>query len=152
MAARGQVNRRRPSEGQLADLFADRHCREVRFLAGRPRIQFHPAREDMWIGWDGEESRGNEIAVRSIVRAICREASEECGDPRIDSSRSVNAVLALVKYDPTIFVGDWPPHPDLDEAVDGWIADRWIRKPGRHAPPCWRRRRSSAGTGSRMMN
>ena len=83
----------------------------------------------MWIGWDGEEWRGNEIAVRSIVRAICREASEECGDPRIDSSRSVNAVLALVKYDRTIFVGDWPPHPDLDEAVDGWIADRCVLDP-----------------------
>lgn len=131
-----KVNRRRPSEGHLADLFVERHGREVRFMEGRPRIQFHPARDDMWIGWDGEELAGNEIAVRSIVRAICREVSEECGDPRIDSNRWVNAVLALVKFDPRIWVADWPPHPDLEAAIDGWISERctldataWMSRP-----------------------
>jgi hypothetical protein len=39
------------------------------------------------------DRRGNEIAVRSSVRAICSEAAEECGNPAIDSNRTVNAVL-----------------------------------------------------------
>jgi hypothetical protein len=56
-----KVNRRRPSEGQLADLFVERHCREVRFMEGRPRIQFWPASEASWIGWDGEKWTGGEI-------------------------------------------------------------------------------------------
>jgi hypothetical protein len=129
-----KVNRRRPSEGQLADLFVERHCREVKFLEGHPRIQFYPARDDMWIGWNGEKWTGNEITVRSIVRTICREASEECGDPRIDSSRAVNAVLSLAKFDPRIFVSDWPCHPDLEAAVDGWISERCVLDPTSWTP------------------
>ena len=109
-AAKSGSRRQSVSEGALADLFVDRHCREVKFLDG-------------WIGWNGEKWTGNEITVRSIVRAICREAAEEHDDPRIDSSRGVNAILALVKYDPRIFVGRRPFHPDLEAAVDGWISD-----------------------------
>jgi hypothetical protein len=115
-----KVNRRRPSEGQLADLFVERHCREVRFVRTRPAC---------WIAWNGEKWTCNDIHALRLVCGICREASEDSGYPAIDSNRTVNAVLALAKFDPRILVSKWPCHPDLEAAVDAWIADRCVLDP-----------------------
>jgi hypothetical protein len=122
-----KVNRRRPSEGQLADLFVERHSREVRFDPSKPAC---------WIFWNGEKWKCSDIHAQRLVREICREASEESGDPRIESNRWINAVLAIAKFDPKILVSRWPCHPDLEAAVDGWISERctlgataWMSRP-----------------------
>jgi hypothetical protein len=43
--------RHRPSEGELADRFAERHSKEVRHLVARERVRSLPARKPQWIAW-----------------------------------------------------------------------------------------------------
>ena len=120
--------RHRPSEGELADTFAERHGREVRFLTGaeRDRVQRQLARRAGWIVWsdaDSEWSVDSLNVAQRLAREICRAASEQCDDPALDSARTVASVLSLAKCDPRLVVSDWPCHPDVEAAVDSWLAD-----------------------------
>jgi hypothetical protein len=113
----GKINRRRPSEGELAERFAERHCREVRYWAVHKR----------WIAWDGEEwLHDTQNLALHLARGICREAAEAYGDHTLDSHRSAAGVVALAKCDPRLVVSDWPCHPDLETAVDEWIEERCV--------------------------
>jgi hypothetical protein len=71
--------RSRPSEGELADRFAEQHCREVRFLAGRERVQSLPARRARWIAWNSDGCEwlpdSQNVALR-LARGVCQEAAE----------------------------------------------------------------------------
>jgi hypothetical protein len=123
-------NRRRPSEGELAERFASEHCRNVRFLAAaeRNRAWRTPARRAQWISWDegSQEWSPDTLNVAQLrARDICREAAEEFNDPALDSARTVAAVLNLAKCDRRIACSDWPEHPELGAALDGWLADRF---------------------------
>ena len=91
--------RTRPSEGELADRFAERHGGEVRYLAGRDRVsQRQPARKPQWIAWNGEEwLPGSQNIALHLARGVCQEAAEAYGDPAIDSHRSVAGTLALAE-------------------------------------------------------
>lgn len=127
--------RTRPSEGELADRFAERHSKEVHYLAGRERVRSLPARKAQWICWAGEEwlPDAQNLALH-LAREICRAAAEAYGDPAIDSHRSVAGVLALAKCNPGLAVDDWPCHPDLEAAVDEWISDHCILDPDAWTP------------------
>jgi hypothetical protein len=93
---------------------AEIHSGEIRYQA--------PAKQ--WIAWNGEEWLADEqhLALR-FAREICREAADAYGEPAIDSHRSAAGVVALAKCDPRLVVTGWPCHPDIEAAVDGWIAD-----------------------------
>jgi hypothetical protein len=136
-----KTNRRRlserPSEGSLADRLAERHSREIRFLAAadRDRMRRQPARRAAWIAWNGEEWLPNDAAAQRLAREICREAAEECDEPAIDSARVVSAVLSLAKCDLRLACADWPCDPQVEVAVDGWIADHCALDPN-----AWTRR------------
>jgi hypothetical protein len=128
-------NRRRPSEGELAERFADRHSKVIRFLTGAERVQFWPGRKAGWIAWNGERWRvDKENVALHLAREICKEAAEAYGDHTLDSHRSVAGVLALAKCDPRLVVSDWPCHPDLKAAVDEWIEERCELDPGAWTP------------------
>jgi hypothetical protein len=117
-------NKRRPSEGELADTLAERHSREVRFLTGADRVHRQPARKAQWIVWDSDEwLPDTKNLAQRLAREICRAASEQCEDPALDSARTVASVLSLAKCDPRLVVSDWPCHPDVEAAVDRWFAD-----------------------------
>lgn len=132
---RAKQRRSRPSEGQLADCFAERHSGEVRFLAAGERIHRQPARKAGWIAWDGEEWLPDTLNVaQRLARDICREAAEICGDPAVDSNRFVFGVSGLAKC-PRLVASDWPCHPDIEAAVDGWINDHCVLD-----PEAWTRR------------
>jgi hypothetical protein len=117
--------RQRPSEGELADRLAERHSNAVRFMTGRERIHRRPALKAQWIYWAGQEWLFDEanLALR-LARQICKEAAAERDEPAIDSARSVSGVLSLAKCDPRLVVADWPPHPAIESAVYGWLADK----------------------------
>jgi len=109
----------RPSEGELADRFAERHSSRVRFLAAAPRDGSQQARKAQWVVWSaaGEEWLLDALNVaQRLAREICREAAEECNDPAIDGNRYVSGVLSLAKCDPRLAAGDWPLHPEVDAA------------------------------------
>ena len=112
--AAGKINRRRPSEGQLAEIFSERHRGQIRFLVRKKR----------WIVWCGDcwDFDDRNLALH-LARLICQEASEACGDPAIDSHRSAAGVVALAKCDPRLVAADWPEDPDLEAAVEEWIDD-----------------------------
>jgi hypothetical protein len=131
--ARGK--RTRPSEGELADRFAEQHSREVRYLAGRERVWSLPARKPGWIYWAGEEwlPDTQHLALR-LARAVCQEAAEAYGDPAIDSHRSVAGVLALAKCDPRLVAQDWPCDPFIEAAVSEWLADHCVLSPDAWTP------------------
>jgi hypothetical protein len=134
-AASGGGNKRRPSEGELADQLAERHSREVRFLTAAERVYRQPARKAQWIVWNGEEwLPDSQSLALHLARGICQEAAEAYGDPAIDSHRSVAGVVALAKCDPRLVVSDWPCHPDIEEAVDAWLADHCIFSPDAWTP------------------
>jgi hypothetical protein len=119
----------RPSEGELADRFAERHSREVRFLAAAGRVHGQRARKAGWIRWsgaDGESLADTANLALHLARGICREAASAFGDPAIDSHRSAAGVVALAKCDPRIACADWPCDPQIEAAVDAWISDRCI--------------------------
>jgi hypothetical protein len=134
-AASDGGNKRRLSEGDLADTLAERHCREVRFLTAAERVRRQPARKAQWIVWNGEEwlPDAKNVAQR-LAREICREAAETCDDPAVDSNRVVSGVLSLAKCDPSLVVSDWPCHPDIEEAVDDWLADHCVFSPEAWTP------------------
>jgi hypothetical protein len=114
-----KVNRRRPSEGELADTLAERHRRDVRFLTA--------ARNARWIVWDGEEWLFDTTNVaQRRAREICPEAAAECDDPAVDSNRVGSGVLSLAKCDPRLVCADWPCDPHIEEAVAGWVSDHCI--------------------------
>ncbi len=129
---RGQIwqassKRRRPSEGELADRFADRHSKVVRFLTAAER----PGRKAQWIVCDGDEWQPDDANLaQRLAREICREAAEAFNYPALDSARSVDGVLALAKSDPRLVVSGWPCHPDLETAVDEWMEERCVLDPG----------------------
>ena len=128
--------RTRPSEGELADRFAERHGGEVRYLAGRDRVsQRQPARKPQWIAWNGEEwlPDSQNLALH-LARGVCHEAAEAYADPAIDSHRSVAGVLALAKCDPRLVAEDWPRDPFIGAAVASWIADHAILDPNAWTP------------------
>jgi hypothetical protein len=128
-------NKRRPSEGELADTLAERHGREVRFLTAAERVYRQPARRAQWIVWNGEEwLPDTKNVAQRLAREICREAADTCDDPAIDSNRVVSGVLGLAKCDPRLVVSDWPCHPDVEAAVDGWLADRCVFSPEAWTP------------------
>lgn len=121
-----KINRRRPSEGELADRLAENHSREVRYAVWKRQ----------WIAWDGEEWLPDTLNVaQRLARDVCREAAEICGDPAVDSNRVVSGVLGLAKCDPRLVASDWPCHPDIEAAVDGWINDHCSLD-----PEAWTRR------------
>jgi hypothetical protein len=127
--------RTRPSEGELADRFAEQHNREVRYLAGHERVRSLHARKPQWVAWNGEEwLPDTQNLALHLAREICKETAEAYGDPVIDSHRSVAGVLALAKCNPTLAVSDWPCHPDLEAAVDEWISDHCVLDPDAWTP------------------
>jgi hypothetical protein len=129
-------NKRRPSEGELADTLAERHSREVRFLTGAERVHRQPARKAQWIVWDGEEwLPDTKNLAQRLARSICKEASVECDEPSIDSARTVAAVLSLARCDPGLVCADWPCDPFIEEAVAAWLADHCVLDPN-----AWTRR------------
>jgi hypothetical protein len=133
----GGGNKSRPSEGELADRLAERHCREVRFLTAAARVYRQPARKAGWIVWSETSQEwladAKNVAQR-LAREICREAADTCDDPAIDSNRVVSGVLSLAKCDPRLVVSDWPCHPDIEAAVDAWLADHCVFSPGAWTP------------------
>jgi hypothetical protein len=134
-----KANRRRPSEGQLADLFVERHCREVRFLTGAPADRAHrqPARKAQWAVWsdaDGEWLPDALNLAQRLAREICREAAETCDDPAVDSNRVVRGVLSLAKCDPRLVASDWPCDPHIEAAVAEWVSDHVILDPNAWTP------------------
>jgi hypothetical protein len=122
--ASGGGNERRPSEGELADTLAERHCKEVRSLAAAERVYRQPARKAQWIVSDDEEWLPDTLNLaQRLAREICRKAAETCGDPAVDSSRVVSGVLGLAKSDPRLVASDWPCHPEIEIAVSGRLYD-----------------------------
>jgi hypothetical protein len=109
-------NKRRPSEGELADTLAERHSQEVRFLAAAAeRVYRQPARQAQWIAWseaDGEWLPDSLNLAQRLAREICREVADTCDDPALDSNRVVGGLLGLAKCDARLAVSDWPPHRD----------------------------------------
>lgn len=127
--------RPRPSEGELATRFAEQHCREVRYLAGRERVRSFPARKPQWIAWNGTEWLiDSQNRALHLAREICKEAAEAYGDPAIDSHRSVAGVLALAKCDPRLVAEDWPCDPFIEAAVSEWLADHCVLSPHAWTP------------------
>jgi hypothetical protein len=120
-------NKRRPSEGTLADTFAERHSNEVRFLAAAGRAYGQPARKAGWISWNGEEwFPDTQNLALHLARGICKEAAEAYGDPAIDSHRSAAGVVALAKADPRLACSDWPCDPYIEAPVAAWVDDHCI--------------------------
>ena len=120
-----KINRRRPSEGELADRLAENHNREIRYAAW----------ERKWIAWDGEEWLfDTQNLALHLARCICREAAEVCVNPAIDSHRTVAALLALAKSDPRLVASEWPCDPHIEAAVDGWINDHCVLDPEAWTP------------------
>jgi len=121
----GEINRRRPSEGELADRFAEHYNRKVRFWAGKKK----------WIIWDGDAwAWDRQNLALHLARSICKEAAEAYGDPAIDSHRSVAGVLALAKADPRLAVSNWSQHPDIEEAIAEWLDQRAELDPSAWTP------------------
>ena len=120
-----KINRRRPSEGELADRLAENHNRRIRYAAWARK----------WIAWDGEEWLFDEqnLALH-LARGICRQAADAYGNPALDSHRSVAAVLGLAKCDPRLVANQWPCHPDIEAAVDEWISDHCVLDPEAWTP------------------
>lgn len=108
----------RLSEGQIADRFVEAHHRRLGILvAGRGR------RKAEWIIWTGEAWQADRLNVAlRLAREVCRDAADECEEPQLDSLRTASAVLALAKADVRITVADWPPSPDIMDALDAWLA------------------------------
>jgi hypothetical protein len=105
-------SRARPSEGQLADEFAQRHHRELGFIwaaRGRKELDGH---------W--QHDRLN-VALR-LVKEVWAEASSDYGDPSLVCYRAASGVLSLAKCDPRIAVSDWPCNPDILDAIEVWLA------------------------------
>jgi hypothetical protein len=121
----GKINRRRPSEGELADRLAGNHSREVRYAAWKRK----------WIIWNGEEWVFDTLnAVQHLARCLCRDAAEERSIPALDSHRTVSGVLGLAKFDPRLVASDWPCHPEIEAAVDEWLSDRCTLDPDAWTP------------------
>lgn len=132
---RERAKRSRPSEGQLADCFAERHSGQVRFLTAAERVQWQPARKARRIMWSGERWRADDANLaQRLAREVCKEAAEACGDPAVDSKRVVSSVLGLAKCDPRLVASDWPCHPDIEAAVDGWISNHCSLDPEAWTP------------------
>jgi hypothetical protein len=108
--------RQRPSEGELAERFAERYARQLRFYAG------DETHRKGWIVWDGEEwlLDAQNLALH-LSRGVCKEAADAYGDHSIDSHRSVAGVLALAKADPRLAVDSPPGHPDIEAATEEWL-------------------------------
>jgi hypothetical protein len=106
--------RQRPSEGELADRLAERHSGEVRYATWKRK----------WIAWNGEEWLADEMGfAQRLAPAICKEAAAEYDRPALDSARTVSGVLSLAKCDRRLVVDRWPCQPELERAVDEWLAD-----------------------------
>jgi hypothetical protein len=73
----------------------------------------------------GHELRANTNEQEMFIRL----KADMCDDPAVDSNRVVSGVLSLAKCDPRLVVSDWPCHPDIEAAVDGWIADYCVFSP-----------------------
>jgi hypothetical protein len=128
-AASDGGNKRRPSEGALADRFAARHSKQVRYLAGRERVRSLPARKPQWIAWHRDRCEwllDNQHVALRLARAVCKEAAEQCDDHTLDSARSVNGLLSLAKADHRLIASDWPCDPEIEGAVDAWLTDHCV--------------------------
>jgi hypothetical protein len=78
----------------------------------------------------GHELRANTNEQEMFIRL----KADMCDDPAVDSNRVVSGVLSLAKCDPRLVVSDWPCHPDIEAAVDGWIADYCVFSPDAWTP------------------
>ncbi len=121
----GKINRRRPSEGELAERLAERHRDELRYWP----------KQKKWIVWTGEERvRDTQNLAMHLAHKLCREAAEAYGDHTLDSHRSVAGVLALSKSDPRLVVDGYPCHPELEAAVDDLVRDYYVIDPEAWTP------------------
>ncbi len=110
-------SRSKPSEGQLADEFAQRHHRELGFISAAR------GRKAGWIVWlDGQWQPDRLNVALRLAKEVWAEASSDYGDPSLDCYRAASGVLSLAKCDPRIAVSDWPCNPDILDAIEVWLA------------------------------
>jgi putative DNA primase/helicase len=98
------------SEEALALRFAERHERDMRFLAARGKWLF-------WAGthWEFDDT----LACYDKARAVCREAAAKCSKPgiasTIASAKTVAAVERLARADRRLAatIDHWDAQPDI---------------------------------------
>ena len=98
------------SDEALALRFADRHARDLRFVAAWAK----------WLIWDGSRWHfDDKLRGFNCARVICREAAAECNDDKlafaVASAKTVAAVERLARADPR-----------LAAAIEQWDADPWL--------------------------
>jgi putative DNA primase/helicase len=98
------------SDESLALRFAERHARDLRYVAAWGR----------WLTWNGSHWLFDEkLLAFETARKICRVASAECNDSRIAkglaSAKTVAAVERLAQADPR-----------LAATIEQWDADPWL--------------------------
>jgi hypothetical protein len=75
------------------------HYRELGYLAAARAVR-REGSSGQTAHWQLDRTN---IVLR-LAREVCSQASSDCGDPSVDSDRSVAAVLALAKADPEGFL------------------------------------------------
>lgn len=98
------------SDETLALRFTERHADDLRFVAAWGR----------WLAWEGKVWRFDDtLNAYDLSRAVCREASGECGQKKaasaIASAKTVAAVVTLARVDRR-----------LAATADQWDSDPWL--------------------------
>ncbi|MGO9390978.1 phage/plasmid primase, P4 family [Rhodoblastus sp.] len=106
------------SDDDLALRFADRHAKDLRYVAAWNR----------WLLWDGKRWHTDKtIAVINLVRKVSREAAAECGNTSrsiyLTSMHGINAIERLARADRRLAatVAQWDSDPLLLNTPAGVI-------------------------------